>query len=353
MAKQEKKPIKPTIPQYVSATLTKTAWIYTGLAFVISFLIYANTIRHEYALDDLVSITQNAHTLQGFAGIGKLLSKDSFDGYTSYVNLVSGGRYRPLALISFAVEIGIWGKNIPHISHFGNVLLFALSMSLLFMTCYRFIFKGKLLASAFTCLVFIIHPLHTEVVANIKSRDEILSLLFSLGALYFLMDYLREKKNIFLLALSGLSFFLAMMSKENAVLFIVFIPLLLYYFYDVSLKTALKESWLLITMLVLFLVIRISITGAHSNPQNEILNAPYLWAKPEEAFATKTYILLRCLVLLIFPHPLSCLYTWNAIPYITPIDIRFIVAFIVYAGIIYWGIKGYFKKNPLSFFILN
>jgi tetratricopeptide (TPR) repeat protein len=350
MAKLDK---KQSVPQYNSASLTKNAWLFAVLAFIISFLVYGNTIRHEYALDDLVSITQNAHTLKGFAGIGKLLTKDSFDGYTSYVNLVSGGRYRPLALITFAVEIGFFGKDIPHISHFGNVLLFAISMSLLFLVCYRFIFKGKLLASAFTCLIFIIHPLHTEVVANIKSRDEILSLLFSLGALYFLLDYLKDKKKLVLLALSGISFFLAMLSKENAVLFIVFIPLLLYYFYDVSLKTALKESWLLIVMLVLFLVIRISITGLHSNPQNEILNAPYLWANPSEAFATKVYILLRYLVLLVIPHPLSCLYTWNAIPYITPIDIKFIGSFIVYSYIIYLGIKGFFKKSPLSFFILN
>jgi len=358
MAKPDKKQnkipeVKTIVPQYLSASISKNILLYALLAFVVSFLIYGNTIHHEYALDDLVSITQNSHTLKGFAGIGKLLTKDSFDGYTSYVNLVSGGRYRPLALITFAVEIGIFGKNIPHVSHFGNVLLFSISMFLLFLVCYRFIFKGKLLATIIATLLFIVHPLHTEVVANIKSRDEILMLLFSLGAMYFLFEYLTNKKKLVMLILSALSFFLAMLSKENAVLFIVFIPLVLYYFYDATLKTALKECWLLFTMLFLFLIIRFSITGLHSNPQNEILNAPYLWAKPGEAFATKVYILLRYLGLLFVPHPLSCLYTWNAIPYITVIDPKFLISFVIYIGIIYIGIKGYFTKNPLSFFILN
>jgi len=352
--KQEKKQdVKTVVPQYISAALTRKSLLYAALAFVISFLVYGNTIHHEYALDDLVSITQNAHTLKGFSGIGKLLTKDSFDGYTSYVNLVSGGRYRPLALITFAVEIGIFGKNIPHVSHFGNVLLFAISMSLLFLVCYRFIFKGKMLASIVTCLLFIVHPLHTEVVANIKSRDEILMLLFSLGAMYCFFEYLGNKRKKILLGLSGFLFFLAMMSKENAVMFMVFIPLVLYYFYDKTLKTALTESWLLFAMLFLFLGIRFSITGLHSNPQNEILNAPYLWAKPLEAFATKVYILMRYLKLLLIPYPLSCLYTWNAIPYISTSDIRFFLSFILHLGIIFIGIKGFFSKKPLSFFILN
>jgi protein O-mannosyl-transferase len=352
--KQSKTPeVKTIIPQYVSAVITKKVLLYAAVAFVVSFLIYGNTIRHEYALDDLVSITQNSNTLKGFAGIGRLLTKDSFDGYTTFTNLVSGGRYRPLALITFAVEIEFFGKNIPHISHFGNVLLFALSMSLLFLVCYRFIFKGKLLASAIACLLFIVHPLHTEVVANIKSRDEILMLLFSLGALYFLFEYLENKKKWMLLALSGVSFFLALMSKENAVMFIVFIPLVLYYFYNTTLKTAFKECWVLFSVLFLFLFIRFSITGLHSNPQNEILNAPYLWAKPIDAFATKIYILLRYLSLMVFPYPLSCLYTWNAIPYITIINPKFLLSFLIYSGILYYGIRGYFTRNPLSFFILN
>ena len=354
MAKQDISQNKKTAEsQYVYPKMTKYSWLLAALAFVLSFIIYGNTIYHDYALDDLVSITQNAHTLKGYAGIKDLLTKDSFNGYTQYANLVSGGRYRPLALVTFAIEIGIWGKNIPHISHFGNVLFFAISMFLLFIVCYRYIFKGKLLASAFTCLIFIIHPLHTEVVANIKSRDEIFSLLFSLGAMYFLFEYLRDKKNWIFLALSGITFFLAVLSKENAVLFIVFIPLVLYYFYNDSLIKAIKETWFILLVTFIFIAIRFSITGFHSNPQNEILNSPYLWAKPGEAFATKIYILLRHLGLIFYPYPLSCLYTWNAIPYIQIIDYKFLIAFTVYAIIIYYGIKGFFKRNPLSFFILN
>ena len=44
--------------------------------------------------------------------------------------------------------------------------------------------------------IFMLHPLHVEVVANIKSRDEIFALLGSLGALWAILKYFdtQEKK---------------------------------------------------------------------------------------------------------------------------------------------------------------
>ncbi|MBK8624867.1 MAG: hypothetical protein IPN86_04695 [Saprospiraceae bacterium] len=33
-------------------------------------------------------------------------------------------------------------------------------------------------------IIFMSHPMHTEAVANIKGRDEIMSMLFSVAALY-------------------------------------------------------------------------------------------------------------------------------------------------------------------------
>lgn len=46
-----------------------------------------------------------------------------------------------------------------------------------------------------TALLFIAHPVHTEVVANIKSRDEILSLLFSIVACIYFLKFIDEEKS--------------------------------------------------------------------------------------------------------------------------------------------------------------
>ena len=65
--------------------------------------------------------------------------------------------------------------------------------------------------------------------ANIKGRDEILTLLGSLGALYLsFRSYLKKKPLLNILA-AGL-FFLALLSKENAITFLAIIPLSYFFF---------------------------------------------------------------------------------------------------------------------------
>jgi predicted membrane-bound mannosyltransferase len=81
-----------------------------------------------------------------------------------------------------------------------------------------------------TATLYLFHPVHSEVVANIKGRDEIMTAIGALGAMYFALRYLPSRKVIWLL-LSGISMFLGLMSKENALTFLAVIPLdaLLFY----------------------------------------------------------------------------------------------------------------------------
>ncbi|MBK7939425.1 MAG: hypothetical protein IPJ82_21115 [Lewinellaceae bacterium] len=68
-----------------------------------------------------------------------------------------------------------------------------------------------------------LHPLHSECVANIKGRDEILALLCSLAALWATLKYFRHQPE-FLSAAVGLFLFLGLMSKENALTFLAGYP---------------------------------------------------------------------------------------------------------------------------------
>jgi hypothetical protein len=77
-------------------------------------------------------------------------------------------------------------------------------------------------------LFFIASPVHTEVVANIKSRDELLSFLNVLLMLWFSLKYVDSKKNIHLFA-SLLFFYLALLSKETALVAVLFLPAILYF----------------------------------------------------------------------------------------------------------------------------
>jgi hypothetical protein len=84
---------------------------------------------------------QNAYVQKGFAGIRDIFGADSFMGYfqkKENLNLLEGGRYRPLSLATFAAEVGIFGKDHPGISHFINILLYGLTGILLYRIVLNF-----------------------------------------------------------------------------------------------------------------------------------------------------------------------------------------------------------------------
>ena len=113
---------------------------------VISIAIYFQTSSYGYVLDDAIVIEDNNYTKKGFGGIWEIMTTESMQGYFGeQKNLVQGNRYRPLSLVSFAVEYGIFGDKNPGFSHFINILLYALSCILL-MRCFQLlIYKEKLL----------------------------------------------------------------------------------------------------------------------------------------------------------------------------------------------------------------
>ena len=75
-------------------------------------LLYFQTVTFEYTQDDAIVISDNMFTTKGVSGIPGLLSHDTFYGYFKDENktrLVSGGRYRPLTPVMFAIEYEIAG----------------------------------------------------------------------------------------------------------------------------------------------------------------------------------------------------------------------------------------------------
>jgi protein O-mannosyl-transferase len=104
------------------------------IIFAFSFLLYANTLTHDFCQDDAIVITDNMFTTQGVSGINGILSYDTFYGFfkeSGKAGLVAGGRYRPFTLVMFAFEYQIFGKT-PFIGHFMNVIWFGLTCVLLY-----------------------------------------------------------------------------------------------------------------------------------------------------------------------------------------------------------------------------
>jgi protein O-mannosyl-transferase len=207
-------PMKEKIQKWLAAR-PDLKW--AALLFILAFLQYANTINHQYAWDDDIVILQNHRVQKGLAAIPghfEFRTRENFEDFTGY---------RPVTMTSFSIDVALFDLN-PKAGHLINILLFALLCVVLFRTM-RHLFPNYHAAFAFfITLLYIVHPLHVEAVANIKSRDEILALLFALLSLQFFIKHYRSGKWA-QLGLSAFFLLLGALSKEGALTFFAIIPM--------------------------------------------------------------------------------------------------------------------------------
>ncbi|MFI5150491.1 MAG: tetratricopeptide repeat protein [Bacteroidia bacterium] len=321
------------------------------LLLVLAVGLNLNTLMNSYAYDDQVVLTSNTLVAKGFAGIPELMRTEYFSGFKGNTVVLSGARYRPLSLVFFAVEYQIFGAN-PFVSHLINVLLFALLIYLLYklLSVYLFRFYNPWL-TFLTCIVFVVHPIHTEIIANVKGRDELITFICLIASLITCCRFVQNKSG-WNLVYSLAWFILALLCKETALCFIGVVPLALYFFYSFPVKRAVLNSMPFLIALTAYLSLRWMIVGFHQHTISDIGNSPYIFATVGQAMATKTYIILKYIALLFFPYPLSYDYGYNQIPYIGLGSIQFIISVLSLTVILvpaFFMIKG---RSLYSFCIL-
>ncbi|MEI6853427.1 MAG: glycosyltransferase family 39 protein, partial [Bacteroidota bacterium] len=293
----------------------------------------------------------------GVAGIKEIFTNDAFVGFLGKNNLLPGGRYRPLSQVMFAVEKELFGFN-PFVGHLINVLLYALTCMLLYIILKKLFttYTSNIwfLSLAFvSALLFTAHPLHTEVVANIKGRDEILCLLLSLSCVYLSLLYIEKQKIYYALLILPV-FFLAILSKENALTFLAAIPLLLYMFTKAKLKDHLVIILPLVVAIAFYFLLRMSMIGARVSNVNttELLNDPFVGASVMQKYATIMFTWLKYLLLLIFPHPLTHDYYPKQIPIIGFGDFRAILPMLIFGAMLVYALWKFRSKSLPAFAIL-
>lgn len=290
MAKQKTTKIKP-------ARFSRPELILMLLAG----LLYANTLSHSYALDDKIVLSNNQFTQKGLGGIWDHLTNESFVGFFGkQKELVAGARYRPLSLITFSIEYAFFGA-IPGVSHFFNLLFYALTALVLY-RWLRALLKQEdaLLSVAFlTTVLFVVHPLHTEVVANIKGRDDLLAFLLAAATGWYMLRDVPTARY-----LTGVYFFLALLAKESAIAFVLIYPLSLW------VARADSKAWQRMIPIGIatgvFLALRFSVVGfPKSDVADQLMNNPFLEMNASEKYATIAYTLGQYLKLSFVPYPLT------------------------------------------------
>lgn len=288
---------------------------------LLALLLYANTISNGFTLDDVVVITKNSYVQQGLSGIPSIFGSDSFEGYYQQDNratLITGGRYRPLSLFFFALLFEFFGNN-PLPFHLFGIFLFAITSLVLFSTLkvlFKDLEKSTPFLSIISTLLFIVHPVHTEVINNVKSADEQLSFLLSTLTLYYVLLSFDRKQYIYSLA-AGITFTLACFSKEAALPTLAIIPTAIFLFRNTLVKNIVYTLKVILPILVssiIYLLVRgVVLDWKFGNPSNVLINNPFLkWNGSDwipftfgEWSATNLFSLGYYIKLLLFPYPLT------------------------------------------------
>jgi tetratricopeptide (TPR) repeat protein len=370
------------------------------IIILIGVIAYINTLNNEYALDDGILIHQNEFVIKGAKEIGNIFTHDVYHSFYKRMNAtdqLTGGRYRPLGIATFALEQELIGtyrtgyyqscmdlngngildndkvtysssnqqteknfefnefidKNNDGVAqtnecfncwdlnkngnneieedlnndgvfnevdcqnygagfrHLNNCIIYILLCLAIYAFLKNYIFNTTPDIAFLAVILFLIHPIHTEVVANVRGRDDLLSLLFCCLTLNYSLKY-THSKSILDVLLAGLCFLLALFSKEYAIMLITLIPITLYVF-----ATNKKTLPLYVCLGLVFLIYAgmhtLSVNIIPDNDDTEVLNNPFVYANGEQKWTTKIYLLLIYLKQSVFPYPLISDYSFDSI----------------------------------------
>ena len=147
-------------------------------------------------------------------------------------------------------------------------------------------------------------------------------------------------------------FFSCFIIKRNALTFVAAIPLGLYFFTKRQVKDILFPTILLLITALIYLYLRYTVIGYFLNSGNEItdiMNNPFANLKTGEKYATIFYTLGLYIKLLFFPHPLTHDYYPYHIPVMSWSNWQALLSFLLNAGLVFWAILRFKKKDILSF----
>lgn len=324
---------------------------------LLTFIIYGNSINNEYSLDDNIVVDGIEKVNKGLKAIPEIFTTHhAIDKKQAY-------GYRPMVALTFALEKQIF-KGLPefqtkkekkrkdkltqaNVSHFINVLIYAFT-AIVLLNFLQLLFReyNGLLPLIIT-LLFLVHPLHTEPVANIKSRDELLMLL---GMLLALIQYLKYSHNskIKHLFFGGLYVLMAILSKKSALAMVGVVPVVLYFA-----KTDWKKILTCLASVMVFAAMMIAmkkglVTGASTRNIKFFENPLLYQGDIVDRILMGFYCSWFYLQQLIFPIDMSFYYGYSHIPMVNTSHYQVWLGVLIYIPLGIYGFLRFLKRDVLG-----
>lgn len=311
-------------------------------------LIYGLTFGHDYAVDDLGVITEHQHVLAGLEGLDEIFTTN----YRHGINNFNDGLYRPLSLAVFAIFESIApGSPLP--GHVLNVLVYCFLILSIFWFIRTLPFSGAPTVAFWSALFFGVMPIHTEVVANIKSLDELLGMFFGILSCLYFVKYIEGKKPISLV-LSSLMFVLGLFSKESTITYLGVIPLLVFVFYPkANLKRGLMAWAPLLLLAGGWLLLRHNILASMQPLDQEVfgqLNNPLSQVSSyADQLASALNVQLMAIRKLFVPYPLLHDYSFDYLPLVRLSSVSGVFLILAFAGLVGITLWGVYKRKVWAF----
>ncbi len=270
---------------------------------VCAAVVYLGALWNRFAFDDLPIVLWNSLFRQ--PGAWRRAFASSY-----WPPEMGGGMYRPLTVASYAID---WLVARAAWFHAVNLLWHAGTSVAVAALARRWAGDNAALAAG---LVFAVHPVHVEAVANIAGRAELMAALFAVLAVYAALA--RDR-----IAWSALAGALALLCKENGAV----VPALIAWGWIVGLArpsrrrvTLYAVSW--IGVGVLYAIVRESVLRPYAGVFN--VAAQFVGASPLQIRLTAVSAFADFARLLVFPLHLRVDYSPAERTLVaTPLDWRF------------------------------
>ncbi len=336
------------LPNYLLAILKNFHRFYELVVFLVAILAYWNTRSHGYVLDDGPTIEFNRFVQQGYQGLPDIFGSSYWRGFDA---AEQGRAYRPLALATFALEREWFGPG-PQPSHLVQVGLFGLLGALVVALVRGWASPVVALVAG---LLFALHPIHTEVVANLKSRDELLALLLALLAWWLAHRGARAGGGWAWawLGLAGGCYFAALLAKETPITFLVLFPLSLYFFARLGPRQVAIYCLPLAVAAGGYLWLRSAMLAGVPEQAAAFLNDPIQFAPTwGEQVGSRVAVVGAYLWLLVLPAKLTIARFANDVPVVGLFSLSSLATLLAVGGLGYYGFRHFRQKSLTVFGIL-
>ncbi len=221
---------KKRVPEKLFTTnLMHQLWL-----FIIPFCLFIQTYWFDFSYhDDDTIILYNAKTLAQF-NFEKIFFTDAWL-LSKQIEL-----YRPFQTLTYAIDYFFSGTNASGY-HLHNVLIFCLGIQLFYLLLLSWMLSER--AAFFLSMVFSVHFLFAHTVSWIPARGDLYLFVFSVAALLLFYLFIKKQKIIYAIGAAAL-YFLALLSKETAVVLLPLIYLTAFLFWQPEWKKI--NFWLLL-----------------------------------------------------------------------------------------------------------